>query len=69
MLEQLLPDKLRAVWQNNHFTQATLIQEKMWDEIMEDQSVIGISPTGTGKTLSYVLPLSTKIKEKKARKS
>lgn len=64
MLEQSLPDKLRAVWQNNHFTQATLIQEKMWDEIMEDQSVIGISPTGTGKTLSYVLPLSTKIKEK-----
>jgi len=63
MLKQLLPPNLQKVWEIHHYSEATPIQEQMWSAIHSGQSVLGVSPTGTGKTLSYVLPLLTKIDE------
>jgi ATP-dependent RNA helicase CshB len=47
------------------FSQPTEIQEKMIPVILKGESAIGQSQTGTGKTLSYVLPILQKIDPKK----
>ena len=39
------------------FSQPTPIQEKAFPIIMSGRDVVGIAQTGTGKTLSYLLPL------------
>ena len=38
-------------------TQLTPIQEKAIGPVTSGQDVIGIAPTGTGKTLAFVLPI------------
>ncbi len=40
----------------------TEIQQKVIPIVSSGQDIIGIAPTGTGKTLSFVLPLLTKLK-------
>ncbi len=43
------------------FTEATEIQNKAIPCILNGQHVIGIAPTGTGKTASYILPILKKL--------
>lgn len=43
---------------------ATLIQKRVIPEILNRKSLIVLSETGSGKTLSYALPIVSKIKEK-----
>lgn len=38
------------------FSQATPIQEEAFEPISQGKNVLGISPTGTGKTLAYLWP-------------
>ncbi|MFD0050476.1 DEAD/DEAH box helicase [Actinomycetes bacterium NPDC127524] len=54
-------------WEKSEFRQATPIQTKAIPFIAEGKDLIAESPTGTGKTLAYLLPLLNKINaEKKA---
>ncbi|UYO36213.1 DEAD/DEAH box helicase [Bacillus zhangzhouensis] len=48
-------------FQTAGFEKPTAIQEKTAEWITEKRDVIAESPTGTGKTLAYVLPLLNKI--------
>ena len=50
-------------WQQK-FTTPTAIQEAVFEPLREKAHVVGISPTGTGKTIAYLLPLLTQIKPK-----
>jgi superfamily II DNA/RNA helicase len=43
---------------------ATLIQKRVIPEIIDRKSIIVLSETGSGKTLSYALPISSKLKKK-----
>ena len=43
---------------------ATAIQKKVIPEILDRKSIIVLSETGSGKTLSYALPICSKIKTK-----
>lgn len=43
-------------------TEATPIQEEVFPVAMSGRDVVGIAQTGTGKTLSYVLPLLRNLK-------
>ncbi|KRM90179.1 DEAD/DEAH box helicase [Liquorilactobacillus cacaonum] len=43
------------------FTKLTLIQEKVYEPLMEGKSVLGLAPTGSGKTLAYLLPLLERV--------
>ncbi len=43
---------------------ATLVQKRVIPEILNRKSVIVLSETGSGKTLSYALPIMSKIKQK-----
>ncbi len=43
------------------FQRPTLIQTTAYEKIKTDQSAVFISPTGTGKTFAYLIPLVEKI--------
>ncbi|SQE95539.1 RNA helicase [Streptococcus equi subsp. zooepidemicus] len=49
------------------FTNLTPIQEQVFQPIVDGKSLLGISPTGTGKTLAYLLPSLLRLSPKKAQ--
>ncbi|MFS0862677.1 DEAD/DEAH box helicase [Fredinandcohnia sp. 179-A 10B2 NHS] len=63
-LETLKPF-LQNVWKESGFEAPTSIQEKSIPAILEGKDVICESPTGTGKTLAYLLPVLNKLDESK----
>ncbi|WP_201714841.1 DEAD/DEAH box helicase [Rossellomorea arthrocnemi] len=48
---------LQKNWEESGFTAFTPVQEKVVPLIMEGKDVVCESPTGTGKTLAYLLPI------------
>lgn len=56
-----LPPFLQEAWKKEGFQAATNIQEQAFTPIMNGDDLIAESPTGTGKTLAYLLPLLAKI--------
>lgn len=63
-LEEMKPF-IKKNWQESGFEAPTAIQEKAIPAIVEGKDVICESPTGTGKTLSYLLPAIQKLDETK----
>ncbi|WP_040206195.1 DEAD/DEAH box helicase [Neobacillus jeddahensis] len=63
MLNTLKPF-LQEAWQKSGFQTPTIIQETAIPLILEGKDVIAESPTGTGKTLAYLLPLLNNIETK-----
>ena len=59
-LEKLNPF-LQQAWQKAEFETPTSIQNTTIPLILEGKDVIAESPTGTGKTLAYLLPLLNRI--------
>jgi ATP-dependent RNA helicase RhlE len=49
------------------FNEATPIQEQLFPIAMSGRDVVGIAQTGTGKTISYILPLLRNLKFSKQR--
>lgn len=54
---------LIAALEKQDINSATEIQEKVIPEILDNKDVIIQSPTGTGKTLAYLLPLFEKLQK------
>ena len=67
----MIKETFPTVWQDQlnqlGFAELTAIQEKIFQPISQGQMVLGISPTGTGKTLAYLFPSLLKLKPKKAQ--
>lgn len=61
------PDSWNTLFEEKNITTLTPIQEALFEPITKGQNVLGISSTGTGKTLSYLLPLLLKLQPKKAQ--
>lgn len=59
----LHPD-LKGYFEEHGFKTATLVQKRVIPEILNRKSVIVLSETGSGKTLSYALPIVSKLKER-----
>jgi superfamily II DNA/RNA helicase len=59
-LEKLEPI-LQQAWEKSGFETATSIQDTTIPLILAGKDVIAESPTGTGKTLAYLLPLLNRI--------
>lgn len=55
---------LDAYFKENGLKTATLIQKRVIPEILDRKSIIVLSETGSGKTLSYALPIVSRIKQK-----
>jgi superfamily II DNA/RNA helicase len=60
MLNNLKPF-LQETWEKSGFQDPTAIQEEAIPFILEGKDLLAESPTGTGKTLAYLLPLLNKI--------
>lgn len=43
------------------FKQPTVIQTAVFDALSQDRSVLGIAPTGSGKTIAFTLPILPKV--------
>lgn len=52
---------IKDQWMKAGFDQPTLVQERTVPAVLEGQDLIVESPTGTGKTLAFVLPLLHRI--------
>ncbi|OKL36059.1 DEAD/DEAH box helicase [Domibacillus mangrovi] len=61
----LLQPFLQEAWQKAEFKQPMPVQEETIPLLLEGRDVIAKSPTGTGKTLAYVLPMLNKIDPKR----
>lgn len=46
---------------NASFDIPTPIQSAVWQRLMDGDSIFGLAPTGTGKTLAFVLPVLSRI--------
>ena len=56
-----LNEGLKKEWEQAGFKEPTAVQSKAYGPVMEGADCIVESPTGTGKTLAYVLPVLNKI--------
>lgn len=67
----MIKEQFPPSWQNQlaqqGFKDLTAIQEKMFEPISAGDKVLGISPTGTGKTLAYLFPSLLRLTPKKAQ--
>ncbi|ORI94240.1 hypothetical protein BMR96_11330 [Leuconostoc pseudomesenteroides] len=46
---------------NASFDIPTPIQSAVWQRLTDGDSIFGLAPTGTGKTLAFVLPVLSRI--------
>lgn len=58
-----LPEGWQKQWQTSGFDEPSAIQKQSFVPLSEGKSVRGISPTGTGKTLAYLLPLLLNVEK------
>lgn len=56
----MLP-KLREHFEKIGYQTLTPIQEAVWQPLTQGESVVGLAPTGSGKTIAFTLPLLSKI--------
>ena len=59
------PEQWQDLLKEKGITTETAIQKELFAPITEGDNILGISPTGTGKTLAYLLPLLLSLKPKK----
>lgn len=52
--------ELQAYWEKLGYQEPSVIQEKAYEPMKDGADVVGISPTGTGKTVAYTLPILAK---------
>lgn len=60
-MEIILNAAIHKHWQSKNYSSPTLVQEKVWSLMQQERSLLAISPTGTGKTLAYLLPVLDQI--------
>ncbi|WP_368259588.1 DEAD/DEAH box helicase [Enterococcus sp. 2201sp1_2201st1_C11_2201SCRN_220225] len=55
------PESWQKRWQQE-YSDPTAIQTAVFEPLVNKEAVVGISPTGTGKTIAYLLPLLLQVK-------
>ena len=56
-----LNERFQQHFQERGFEEPTLIQEQVFQPMLQDQDLLGIAPTGSGKTLAFAWPLLPKL--------
>ena len=64
-----LSPALLPVLADNNYTRPYPIQQEVIPAILKNKDVLGIAPTGSGKTASYVLPILTQLQHFTAGKN
>ncbi|MEX0381355.1 DEAD/DEAH box helicase [Leuconostoc sp. MS02] len=52
---------------NTQFETPTPIQDAVWERLSDGEDIFGLAPTGTGKTLAFILPMLSRIDVKLKR--
>lgn len=65
MITEVLKTPLKELWEQKAFPAPTAIQNRVFEPLNKGESFIAISPTGTGKTLAYLLPILNKLEANK----
>lgn len=60
MIEKL-SSEFKQHWEALAYSAPSAIQASIYEPLNGDQDVVGISPTGTGKTVAYTLPVLEKV--------
>lgn len=63
MIENSLP-AFKQYWETLAYKEPSAIQEKVYEPLKTGKDVVGISPTGTGKTVAYTLPTLEQVEPK-----
>lgn len=64
-----LPQEFNQLLADQHYTKPTPVQQQVIPAILQGKDVMGIAPTGSGKTAGYVLPLLTRLLENTSMKN
>ena len=51
---------------NRLYQKPTIIQKKVYQPLLAGKNVVGLSPTGSGKTVAFLLPLLSRISDQKS---
>ena len=62
-----LPTEWQELSERLGFQEFTPIQTQLFEPILTGENLLGVSPTGTGKTLAYLLPSLLRLQKKKAQ--
>lgn len=62
MIEKLCLE-FKEHWKGLGYNEPSAIQSKTFEPLVNNQDLVGISPTGTGKTVAYTLPVLQKIEK------
>ncbi|EDO38061.1 predicted protein, partial [Nematostella vectensis] len=54
--ESAFPDYIQSYFKREGFTEPTMIQAQGWPVALTGRNLVGIAQTGSGKTLSFILP-------------
>ncbi|WP_314065753.1 DEAD/DEAH box helicase [uncultured Vagococcus sp.] len=57
-----LPQPWQTYWNELGYEAPSVIQAKCYDALMAKQNLVGVSPTGSGKTVAYLLPLLQRVR-------
>lgn len=63
MIKNSLP-AFKQHWEELAYSEPSAIQEKVYEPLKTGKDVVGISPTGTGKTVAYTLPALEQVEPK-----
>ena len=63
LIENSLP-AFKQHWEELAYSEPSAIQEKVYKPLKTGKDVVGISPTGTGKTVAYTLPTLEQVEPK-----
>ena len=51
----------QEILQRMGFTELTHMQKSMYEEVLKGKDTVLLSPTGSGKTMAFLLPIITKL--------
>ncbi|MBP1043702.1 DEAD/DEAH box helicase [Vagococcus sp. BWB3-3] len=57
-----LPQPWQTYWNELGYQAPSVIQARCYEALMAQENVVGVSPTGSGKTVAYLLPLLQQVK-------
>lgn len=57
----------QTILQNMGFTQLTPMQTSMYEEVSKGKDIVLLSPTGSGKTMAFLLPIVAKLEKASAK--
>ena len=60
------PKYIKETWEKMNFVKPTAIQAQGWPVALSGRDMVGVAETGSGKTLSFLLPAIVHVNQQEA---